>query len=115
MFRRSSVSKAAGAVGLLLVALVLSVYKPRALTSYGQRRQGRPGRSLDAPMPRGGAMTLLGARGARLDVEVEVDGAGPLLVIVSGAAGVFGPLAPHLAAHWTVLRYDRRTTAAAVG
>lgn len=32
---------AAGALALLLVAATLSVYKPRGLTSYGQRRQQR--------------------------------------------------------------------------
>jgi hypothetical protein len=37
----SPVVHAAGALGLLLVALVLSVYKPRALTGYGRRRQRR--------------------------------------------------------------------------
>lgn len=36
----SSVVHAVGAVALLLVALVLSVYKPRGLTSYGQRKHG---------------------------------------------------------------------------
>jgi len=37
----SPVLHAAAAVVLLLVALVLSVYKPRALTGYGQRRAAR--------------------------------------------------------------------------
>lgn len=36
----SPVVHAVGAVALLLVALVLSVYKPRGLTSYGQRKHG---------------------------------------------------------------------------
>jgi hypothetical protein len=46
----SPVVHAVAAIGLLLVALVLSVYKPRALTGYGQR-QSRPGRSADSPTP----------------------------------------------------------------
>jgi len=37
----SPVAHAAAAVALLLVALVLSIYKPRGLTAYGQRRQHR--------------------------------------------------------------------------
>ncbi|GAA3276840.1 DUF2269 domain-containing protein [Dactylosporangium vinaceum] len=41
----SPVVHAAAAIGLLLVALALSVYKPRGLTGYGRRHQGRPGRS----------------------------------------------------------------------
>lgn len=54
-------------------------------------------------------MSTLGIPGARLHFEVE--GTGPLLVLVPGAAGVaevFRPLAQHLAARHTVLRYDRR-------
>jgi len=35
----SPVAHAAAAIGLLLVALVLSVYKPRGLTPWGQRRR----------------------------------------------------------------------------
>jgi len=37
----SPVAHAAAAVALLLTALVLSIYKPRGLTPYGQRRQRR--------------------------------------------------------------------------
>ncbi|GIJ48030.1 hypothetical protein Val02_49160 [Virgisporangium aliadipatigenens] len=37
----SPVLHAAGAIGLLVVALVLSVYKPRGLTGYGRRLQSR--------------------------------------------------------------------------
>ncbi len=37
----SPVAHAGAAVVLLLVALVLSIYKPRGLTSYGQRTQHR--------------------------------------------------------------------------
>jgi hypothetical protein len=37
----SPVAHAGAAVTLLLVALVLSIYKPRGLTAYGQRRQHR--------------------------------------------------------------------------
>jgi len=33
------VAHATAAVALLLVALVLSIYKPRGLTGYGQRKQ----------------------------------------------------------------------------
>lgn len=40
----SPVAHAAAAIALLVVALVLSVYKPRGLTSWGQRRQGITGR-----------------------------------------------------------------------
>ena len=35
----SPVIHAAGAIVLLVVALVLSIYKPRGLTAYGERRQ----------------------------------------------------------------------------
>jgi hypothetical protein len=35
----SPVLHAAGAVGLLVMALVLSIYKPRGLTTYGRRKQ----------------------------------------------------------------------------
>lgn len=38
----SPVLHSAGAVVLLLTALMLSVYKPRGLTRYGRRRAGRP-------------------------------------------------------------------------
>ena len=37
----SPVGHAGAAVALLLVALVLSIYKPRGLTAYGQRKQHR--------------------------------------------------------------------------
>ena len=54
-------------------------------------------------------MTYVEVPGARL--HVELDGDGPLLVMVPGAAGVAGvfrPVAKHLARRFTVLRYDRR-------
>lgn len=41
----------------------------------------------------------------------EVRGAGPVLVLMSGGsadAGLYGPLAEHLADRWTVLTYDPR-------
>jgi hypothetical protein len=37
----SPIGHAGAAVALLLVALVLSIYKPRGLTAYGQRKQHR--------------------------------------------------------------------------
>jgi hypothetical protein len=43
----SPVAHAGAAVVLLLVALVLSIYKPRGLTAYGRRKQQRP-RSVTA-------------------------------------------------------------------
>jgi hypothetical protein len=46
----SPVAHGVGAVVLLVVALVLSVYKPRGLTAYGQRRQ--PQRVRSAPVAR---------------------------------------------------------------
>lgn len=42
---------AAGAVVLLLVAAALSVYKPRGLTRYGQRKQRDPSQRLRQPRP----------------------------------------------------------------
>ena len=54
-------------------------------------------------------MSVLDVPGGQL--FFEVDGHGPLLVLIPGAAGtgeVFGPLAHHLSPEWTVLRYDRR-------
>lgn len=54
-------------------------------------------------------MSTLDVPGARLYHETH--GTGPLLVMVPGASGVadsFGPVAPYLAARYTVLVYDRR-------
>jgi hypothetical protein len=59
----SPVLHAAGAVVLLLVALVLSVYKPRGLTTHGRRRQqhtkrrqpGQRSASPAGPTPAGSA------------------------------------------------------------
>jgi pimeloyl-ACP methyl ester carboxylesterase len=54
-------------------------------------------------------MSYVDVPGARLYVEIE--GTGPLLVMVPGAAGVadvFRPVAWSLTRHFTVLRYDRR-------
>jgi hypothetical protein len=49
----SPVVHAGAAVALLLVALVLSIYKPRGLTAYGQRRQQhqRTATSVTSPAP----------------------------------------------------------------
>ncbi|MBL7495142.1 hypothetical protein I6A84_43135 [Frankia sp. CNm7] len=45
----SPVLHAAGAVVLLLVALVLSVYKPRSLTAHGRRKHQHTRRQQPAP------------------------------------------------------------------
>lgn len=49
----SPILHAAGAVVLLLAALLLSVYKPRGLTRYGRRRAARPSirPAAHAPQP----------------------------------------------------------------
>src|SRR5262249_43531068 len=54
-------------------------------------------------------MSLLEAPGARLYYETQ--GSGPLLLMVPGSNGTgdaFIGLAEHVAAHYTVVRYDRR-------
>jgi hypothetical protein len=55
----SPVLHSAAAIVLLLVALVLSVYKPRGLTARGRRLQHtqrrQPGASAASPMPAGSA------------------------------------------------------------
>lgn len=54
-------------------------------------------------------MTVLEVPGA--DLNYETHGSGPLLVMVPGASGVadtFRAVATHLAAHYTVVLYDRR-------
>lgn len=54
-------------------------------------------------------MNTVEVPGARLSYETR--GSGPLLLMVPGAtgeAGAFSMLADHLAAHYTVLTYDRR-------
>jgi pimeloyl-ACP methyl ester carboxylesterase len=54
-------------------------------------------------------MTVLEVPGAHLYYETH--GQGPLLIMVPGASGVaesFRPVATHLAAHYTVVLYDRR-------
>jgi acetyltransferase/esterase len=54
-------------------------------------------------------MSILDVPGARLYYETR--GSGPLLVMVPGAngeAGAFKRVAEHLAAHYTVVTYDRR-------
>lgn len=54
-------------------------------------------------------MSFLEMPGARLYYETH--GNGPLLIMVPGASGVadsFRPVATHLAAHYTVVLYDRR-------
>ncbi|MBO0803029.1 MAG: alpha/beta hydrolase [Nocardiopsaceae bacterium] len=54
-------------------------------------------------------MSVLSVPGARLYYETL--GSGPLMVLIPGANGdgrVFGPVASHLAGHYTVLTYDRR-------
>lgn len=48
----SPVVHAVGAAALLLVALVLSVYKPRGLTGYGQRQQSQQRPRPDATATR---------------------------------------------------------------
>lgn len=49
----SPVAHAGAAVALLLVALVLSIYKPRGLTAYGQRRQQQRGTAATAGLEQG--------------------------------------------------------------
>ncbi len=51
----SPVLHAAGALVLLLAAMMLSVYKPRGLTGYGRRRSraSTPGAATPAPRPAG--------------------------------------------------------------
>lgn len=54
-------------------------------------------------------MSILDVPGARLYYETR--GSGPLLVMIPGAGGhgdVFAMVAEHLAAHYTVVTYDRR-------
>jgi len=54
-------------------------------------------------------MSTLKVPGAQLYYEVE--GSGPLLILISGAAGVgevFRPLARALSARYRVVMYDRR-------
>ena len=54
-------------------------------------------------------MSILGVPGARLYYETH--GSGPLMVMVPGATGVadaFRMVTEHLAAHYTVVIYDRR-------
>ncbi len=54
-------------------------------------------------------MTVLDVAGAHLYYETH--GQGPVLIMVPGASGVadsFRPVATHLAAHYTVVLYDRR-------
>jgi pimeloyl-ACP methyl ester carboxylesterase len=54
-------------------------------------------------------MSILEVPGARLHYETR--GSGPLMLMVPGAsgeAGIFKQVTEHLAAHYTVLTYDRR-------
>src|SRR5215470_4662696 len=54
-------------------------------------------------------MSILEVPGARLYYETH--GSGPLLLMVPGANGtayVFSTVAEHLAAHYTIVTYDRR-------
>src|SRR5262245_53822427 len=56
-----------------------------------------------------GRVSVLQVPGARLHYETR--GSGPLMVMVPGAngeAGAFEAVAEHLAAHYTVVTYDRR-------
>jgi acetyltransferase/esterase len=58
---------------------------------------------------KGKRISILKVPGAQLSYEVE--GSGPLLILIPGAAGVgevFRPLAHHLSAHYQVVTYDRR-------
>ena len=48
---RSPVLHAGAALLLLLVAATLSVYKPRGMTRYGQRKQEHQRSALAAPAP----------------------------------------------------------------
>src|SRR5918912_1415534 len=54
-------------------------------------------------------MSILGVLGARLYYETH--GSGPLMLMVAGANGeadIFKTVTQHLAAHYTVVTYDRR-------
>src|SRR5262249_12740700 len=62
-----------------------------------------------SPIGRKANMSILAVPGARLYYETH--GSGPLLLMIPGAPGtadVFTRVTDHLAAHYTVVTYDRR-------
>src|SRR5437763_837031 len=78
----------------------------------GSRRDSKTTGSMQRPLNKkegGKGMSTLKVPGAQLSYEVE--GSGPLLILIPGAAGVgeiFRPLAHHLSAQYQVVTYDRR-------
>ncbi len=67
------------------------------------------GAMAESPPQRDGQAGSLEVPGARLHYETQ--GSGPVLIMVAGAAGTGDPfrmVASHLAAHYTVVIYDRR-------